>query len=627
MPLMFGYAILKHRVFDINFVVRRSLQYLLAKNGLRFLFLVPVAGLAFSVFSDPHRTLAEILFRNSIYFYIFGFLSLVLLFREKLSRFVDRRFFREVYDGEQILLHLPEEIRKLDSVADISRRVSQEVELALHPEKIYLFYRDDERGDFSLGYSSGIGETEGSERFQKIPERFTLPRLLETEGGARDFPFSPKTNLPPEETNWLRRLGANLIVPMSDADGRLSGLLVLGAKKSEESYTAKDRQLLEAVSNQIAVIYENLRLKSRAEKERRIKREVLARFERQNINLVKECPTCGVCFDSAEQICRADGSALVLSLPVERVIDGKYRLEKLVGAGGMGAVYQATDLRFNRKTAVKLMLGSMFGDPTALRRFRREAQAAARLNHPNIIAIHDFGQLEAGAAEGAYLVMEFVEGASLRDCLKLAGKIEPAAAELFDQILEGIKAAHQAGVLHRDLKPENILLNDESGMFRNDESGMTNDESNPKNSSFVKILDFGLAKFVAGEEAGETSNLTKTGAIMGAIAYMSPEQLEGEAADERSDIFSLGVMLVEILTGARPFQGRTSYELLRAMNKPFNFSFDSRLKPLDDILAKCLAKNRERRFSNVARMQTELIPALRGCPVLPIFEASQSDAS
>jgi serine/threonine protein kinase len=353
----------------------------------------------------------------------------------------------------------------------------------------------------------------------------------------------------------------------------------------------------------MAVVYENVWLKEQAAKEQKIKHEVLARFDEQQINLVKECPACGACYDSTSDVCVNDQRELTLSLPVERIIDNKYRLEKLIGRGGMGAVYEATDLRLNRQVAIKIMLGNMFGDRTALRRFEREAQASARLNHPNIISVYDYGGIRT---DGAYLVMELVRGTTLRSELQRVGRLDPqTAAAWFTQLLEGVKAAHQAGVIHRDLKPENVLIS-----------------SQPSGREQIKVLDFGLAKILQIDPSNPQS-LTAPGMIMGTFAYMSPEQVTGEEVDERSDIFSLGVMVVEALTGHRPFVGRTSAELITAiLSAPFHLLAEARavagtsdeVRQLDEVLQGCLAKDRAQRFDSVAAMQRELIPAIEHCP-------------
>ena len=209
--------------------------------------------------------------------------------------------------------------------------------------------------------------------------------------------------------------------------------------------------------------------------EQRIRHEVLAKLDRDLVNLMQECPVCGACYDRGAEICDRDGNALTLTLPVARTIDGKYRLDQLIGRGGMGAVYEARDLRLDREVAVKVMLGGGFGHESALRRFRREAQAVARLNHPNIVALYDCGELEGG---GAYLVMERIHGATLRAEMKRVLVFTPdETADWFEQMLDGLAAAHEHGVVHRDFKPENIV-----------------GERRASGSLAVKILDFGLAK-------------------------------------------------------------------------------------------------------------------------------------
>jgi RIO-like serine/threonine protein kinase len=589
-PVTFGYAILKHRVFDINVVVRRSLQYLLAKNVLRVILSLPVIALTYAVISNPNKTVAEILFHNSIYLYLMAAVAVSLKYRRQLREWIDRKFFREAYDRERLLLGLVDEIKELDSLAEISRLVSNEVEAALHPKHIYAFYREEEKRDLALGYSSG-----GSGQNLRIPGSYRLLRLMESEASAQEYPLAHKDLLPPDEKEWLDSLEISLIVPMNGTGSALVGLLLLAEKKSEEPYTPSDRKLLETIARQMAIVYENVWLKDRVDKERKIKREVLARLEDQAINLVKECPECGACFDSSAEFCETDHNELALSLPVERTIEGKYRLDRLLGKGGMGAVYEAMDLRLDRKVAIKIMLGSMFGDRTALRRFEREARASARLNHPNIITVYDYG---VTGAEGAYLVMEMVKGFNMRTAIENEQVIAPAvAAEWFDQVLEGMQAAHKSGIVHRDLKPENILIS-----------------KTGRESGAIKILDFGLAK-VLQLDLSDQKTMTARGTVLGTFGYMSPEQLSGEDVDERSDIFAIGVMVVEALTGRRPFSGKTYAELLRSVvHEPFHFADDSSEgRRLNGVLQKCLAKKREDRFASVAELQRVLIPAIRDC--------------
>ena len=589
-PISFAYAVLRHQVIPVRVLIRRSVQYLLAKNALRLLLVLPVAGLIISIVANRNRSIAEIFLRNSLYFYVLILVAVVLglVFRRRVSDWIDRKFFREQYNQDQILRELIDDVRRSDSMPDMSKLISKKVDAALHPERMYLFYREEEKRDMSLGYSSG-----GSAQELSIPQEFELLRFMEYHLGAQDFPFSQKTNLPQSEKEWLARLDTNLIVPMSGTDQRLVGLMLLGQKKSEVPYTATDRQLLETLADQIGMVYENVRLKERVDRERRVRHEVLARVEDRKINLLKECPVCGACFDSSVNICANDQSELTLPLPVERTIEDRYRIDQLLGRGGMGAVYEASDLRLNRKVAVKILSGQLFGNSGALRRFEREAQTSARLTHPNIITVYDYGLL---STEGAYLVMELVTGATLGNVLRRRQHLETSMiSDWLEQTLAAVGSAHSAGVIHRDLKPENIFIN--------------------KGDNRIKILDFGLAKLTQASEDNlkDDSPMTTPGAVMGTFGYMSPEQLSGGAVDHRSDLFSIGVIAVEMITGRRPFGGKNYHEHLTAiLHQPFHLAGDTDdAKRLDAALQKSLAKEPENRFASASEMRAELIPAIR----------------
>ena len=241
------------------------------------------------------------------------------------------------------------------------------------------------------------------------------------------------------------------------------------------------------------------------------------------------------------------------------------------------------------------MVGRSFGQKKALRRFRHEARAAARLNHPNIASVHDYGVF---ASQGAYLVMELVHGTTLREKLERAGTLPPqVAADWFAQLLDGLAAAHQAGVVHRDLKPENLI-----------------DQARPSAGPVVKIVDFGLAELRPVENAS-TETQTSAGIVMGTLGYMSPEQLSGGAVDERTDIFAVGVILFEVLTGGRPFQGETHGELLRAVLDDTHHlpGVAPEMRALDAVLQRFLAKSSEERFASATAARQALVPALSTC--------------
>src|SRR6266699_2157657 len=249
---------------------------------------------------------------------------------------------------------------------------------------------------------------------------------------------------------------------------------------------------------------------------------------------------------------------------------GPYEITVPIGAGGMGEVYRAKDPRLGREVAIKVLPSSFSEDADRLRRFEQEARAAGILNHPNITAVYDVGQHEGAP----YVVQELLEGETLRSVLA-GGKLSPRKAiEYGLQIAHGLAAAHEKGIVHRDLKPENVFV--------------TRDGR-------VKILDFGLAK-VASAQPDETRSPTvaetEPGTVMGTVGYMSPEQVRGRPADARSDIFSAGVVLFEMLAGTRPFHRDSAVETMNAILKddPADLSAtNAKLPPsLDRIVRHCL---------------------------------------
>ena len=492
---------------------------------------------------------------------------------------------REAKSQEQILLSLTDEVQHVASVAEISRIVSTDLHEAFHPKSTHVFYRQRHSRDLTLGHSTGVALRE-----EQIPEQSVLLRLVEAYGKAVDYP-EDLAGLPPDEQAWLDRLAARLIVPLNGRDHRLLGLLVLGEKKSEEPYTPHDRKLLQALTNQIALVYENARLKDRVEQSQKVQREVLARLGEKELQLVRECPTCGRCYDASEEICVDDRSELLPSLPVERVIMGRYRLDRKLERGGMGAIYEARDLHLGRQVAVKVLHGALMGDEV-MRRFEAEARLTASLRHPNVVTVFDYGTTGTG---NSFLVMELLSGFTLGTAIAREGALPPRQiADWLDQACEGVKAAHRAGIVHRDLKPANVFVT-------------TDADGRP---STVKILDFGVAK-VRGAALEANAGLTAPGALVGTFNYMAPEQLSGGAVDERADVFALGVLAVESITGARPFPGNDPGEILAAITGGgFDLGERPGAGPLAAVLRRCLARDPADRYPTVAALQAELIPAV-----------------
>ncbi len=585
-------------MLGVPVVVRRGIQYLLARNFLRVVLALPVIGLVYTVISNPEKTVGELLFGGSAYLY--GLLlaggGLSLRYRHRLTEWLDRRFFREAYDQERILVALIESVKSSNSVTEISRLVCDQVALALHPVAIYLYYRQNERGDFGLGYSSG-----GGAKALSIPDDFETIALMEHRLDWLEISPQRRSDLPELEERWFRSLGVSLIIPMRGAEMRLCGLLLLGDKKSEEAYGPDDRRLLQSVAAQAAVVCENLLLKERVERERQIRRDVLYHLEERGVDLLKECVVCGKCFDGSDEFCPDDRVELAPTLPVERTIQGRYRLEQALGKGGMGAVYRAYDQRLRRAVAVKVLLGSSFGDKEALRRFEREAYSAARLSHPNIVAVYDYG---VTGTSGAYLVMELLQGSTWRAEISRSRLLDPPlVADWIEQVLDGLETAHGFGIVHRDLKPENLMLCPAA-------DGRVG----------VKILDFGLAKEVTQQSGSHTvaPSLTAPGTVLGTYKYMAPEQLSGKRVDARADLFALGVIVVETLTGSPPFTGKTLADLIRSLlHDDFYLPGDSpETRRLNIALQRALAKDPCNRFASSAEMRRALIPALRACASL-----------
>src|ERR1035437_10818731 len=260
---------------------------------------------------------------------------------------------------------------------------------------------------------------------------------------------------------------------------------------------------------------------------------------------------------------------------------GPYELVAPAGAGGMGEVYRAHDSRLNREVAIKVLPAAFSRDPDRLRRFQQEARAVAALNHPNILAIHDFGEHQGSP----YIVMERLEGETLRQRLLSGAMPIRKVTDYATQICVGLAAAHDKGIVHRDLKPENIFI--------------THDGR-------VKVLDFGLAKVThpdpVAPDAATLASQTEPGVVMGTVGYMSPEQVRGQVTDHRSDLFSFGAILYEMLSGKRSFHGETSVEIMNAILKedPPELTEIGRaiLPALDRIVGHCLEKNPAERFQS-----------------------------
>lgn len=524
--------------------------------------------------------------------------AVALWFRWPSNVWARRRVSRDTDDSQQALAALIDALRETRSMTDVAELISTRVEAALQARRVLVLYREP-FGD-ALTLSDSTNRASGNTR---LPADSALIRTLERDGKPLDARIFAR-GLTEKDGRWLSEVGAELVVPIGGGRHNLVGLLLVSGKKSDQPYTQADRRLLETLAASARTVVEHTTVRDSKTTEAR-EGGVIERTSDGTVVPLRECPLCGRCYEGTEDMCARDGSALRRSAPVERTIDGKYRLERLVGRGGMGTVYEATDLRLGRSVAVKVMTDNLFGPREALRRFEREARTAASLRHRNVVAIYDYGQIGAG---GAYFVMEMLHGATLRQELRARGALSPReAADLFDQVLDAMRAAHGQGIVHRDLKPENVFLARESNGDR-----------------VVKVLDFGLAKV---RRSGDPTSLTVPGTVMGTIGYSSPEQLAGRAVDHRTDLFALGLMVVEAITGTHPFMAADFARVATAIaHQPFRLPGDSpRIRALDDALQKCLAKDADQRLGSAAELQRMLVPALRRCPSLVVALPTPSE--
>jgi hypothetical protein len=315
----------------------------------------------------------------------------------------------------------------------------------------------------------------------------------------------------------------------------------------------------------------------------------------------KVCPTCGTEYPLSERFCPRDGTALRSANAqgdlLGSIVAERYHILKKLGEGGMGTVYLAEHVKMGRKAALKVMNPGMNSDPDAIARFNREAANASRLNHPNVCGIYDFGETPDGLI---YLAMEFIEGESLTSLIEKNGYLAaPRAASIIHQAADALAVAHDYGIVHRDLKPDNIMI-----------------AKSRDGSDMVKVVDFGIAK----ASSSDAQKVTKTGLVVGTPEYMSPEQLAGDKLDGRSDIYSLGLVAFNCLTGLLPFPSNSAQEamIMRLTDQPRTLA---EMKPdiawpaeLQAVMDKVLARDVNERYQKSAEFGRDIAEAVSNMP-------------
>jgi hypothetical protein len=544
------YAVGVNQVLGPRVVLRRSLQYALANKSLTVLMFLPAAALTISLVRDRDQSLARIVSGSSgLYVALIAASAITFAYRERARQWLDQRFFREEYDARKILLSLASRVRFETDPADLAAMVVGQLDEALHPLMVAILVSGIDEGRLTP-----VTVLHGSA--EPLPVDGGLVSMLRWSDEPLEIvssdPRSPARRLPPEEREWLDCTGAVLLVPVLGQDRALIAMIALGERRSEEAYTGEDRQLLASIAAQMGLGFDVARLRRRTTTGEPGDATDATRISAPPVEPMVECGRCGRCEEPGVHLCPADGAPMRPVPSVPRTVDNKYRIEQLLGRGGMGAVYRARDMRLDRLVALKVVRAELLGDPEARRRFRREAQIVARLQHPSIVAVYDYGTFPDG---GAYLVMELVRGEDLRRVLQRQGRLEIGEGmAILSSVCDAIGAAHREGILHRDLKPENILL--------------------PAGGMPAKVLDFGVAKLIGEDRVSLDSPdssateahtaLTAAGMIVGTPAYMAPEQFKAVAPDGRTDVFSLAVIAYEIFSGQLPFGRGTLADVVLA---------------------------------------------------------------
>ena len=323
----------------------------------------------------------------------------------------------------------------------------------------------------------------------------------------------------------------------------------------------------------------------------------------------KICPTCGTEYPLSERFCPRDGTALRAAAGtgdlLGQIIADRYHITKKLGEGGMGTVFLAEHVKMGRKSALKVMNPGMNTDPDAIARFNREASNASRLSHVNICGIYDFGETPDGLI---YLAMEFIEGESLTSLIEKGGSLSPGrAGSIIHQTADALQVAHDAGIVHRDLKPDNIMI-----------------AKTREGADLVKVVDFGIAK----ASSSDAQNVTRAGLVVGTPEYMSPEQLAADKLDGRSDLYSLGLVAFNCLTGVLPFPADSAQEAMIARLTELPKTL-AEMRPdvewpeaLQATLDKALARDVNERYQSAAVFGREFAAAVAEMPATQAAEGA-----
>jgi hypothetical protein len=545
-PVTTAYSVMVRKVLDVRLIIHKAVSYLLAKYTILSTLILPLGFFASYLYAGRDQTLSE-LFRGYRLAGLAAFAVLwptALMSRQKLLNGLDRAFFRDQYDSRVILSKLIEEASSATTVDELRTLLSRQIDRALHVTSD-LFIFDLDSHFVSVGQA--LRPLSSTSQLAALLKAKVDPIETDLETGG-----SWLQDLPETERQWLVDGTIHLLVPMHGWQGRLVGFLALGPKRSELPFSSTDRQLLAVLAASTVLAVEN---KSNRSSGTSTVTEPAHSAGKLTEGPANECVQCGLVQANNNFCLHCGGVTEKAVLPI--VLSGKYRIERRIGAGGMGVVYRATELELKRPVAVKT-LPRVSADGCV--RLRREARSMVRVTHPNLAIVWTTETSQGIPA----LILELLDGGTLHDRLKKKPLPIDEALQLGLCLTGALKSLDDAGMLHGDIKPSNI--------------GFTG-------TSVPKLLDFGLAHIIrdvipevhssvsggAGNHTGTTSTASlisvgRGGRIAGTPAYLSPEVIDGGAQDGSLDVWSLVVTLYEAICGHNPFASpsiRTTFERIR----------------------------------------------------------------
>jgi hypothetical protein len=554
-PVAATYSVFVHRVLDVRLIVRKAIQYALARYTVLTAAAVPMVALLLFVYEHQDESVSSLFVGSRTIFLVGTTVAGVAAyrFREVVLREIDRRFFREQYDAHRILIMLVEKTRVASSSYELTDLLKHELERALHPSTVVIPLLDAER--------AVLRTRDGACRPLSLTS--SLAGLVETEGHALNVlaadPNSAFSRMDAETQEWIADQEFAFVVPITAAGGNLLGLIALGEKKSELPYSEEDRSLLSSVAVSAAIVVQLHLMQETPGMPTAVQNEELSHSHGLY------CPTCKRVEPPGDltcPVCRLE----MHEAPLPCVLAGKFRVERQIGSGGMGIVFRAIDLTLRRRVAIKTLprLSTM-----AAVRLRREAQAIAGVEHPKLAMI--FGA-ETWRGTPA-LILEFLEGGTLADRLKTGVLPYDQALAVSVAIAEALEYIHGVGMLHRDIKPSNI------GFAKN---------------QVPKLMDFGLARIFGWQEweqhnrrEYEIDDPAKTltapfdqsrkTVLAGTPLYLSPEVARGMEPSPQNDIWALSMVLLESVTGRHPLAQYAGTDLMHRIR-------ECRLPRIDELL-------------------------------------------